>query len=84
MVKLVKGGPMVPARIWSGPDGMLAEVIDERVDPLDIWHRRGEAITEGEFNFRLDEIVWFREHRPNHPACHPRKPVNLLDLEWRS
>lgn len=83
MVKLVRRGPFVPARIWLDGDALRAEVIDEPVDPLEIWHRRGVAITESEFRFRVEEILWFREHRPNHPACHPRQAVDLLNLEWK-
>lgn len=82
LVRLVKKGPLVPARIWQEGAEFKAEVIDESVPVMTIWHARGVPIPEDDFHFRVDEIRWFREHRPNHPLVHPRRAVNPLDLEW--
>lgn len=79
MVRLVKGGPYVPARIWHDGDALRAEIIDEPVDPITIWHGRGETIDGEAWQHQIDEIAWLRAHRPNNPRCHPRQPVNILN-----
>lgn len=67
LVRLVKGGPLVPARIiraHTTHDPLTGEPMDRSphwhaeiagkvVDIEAVWHRRGEPITEAEYDDRM-------------------------------
>ena len=87
-VKLVRGGPRVPARIvcenglWSADiDGKPCGAAHE--DPLyadgvfRVW-QGGKIIDETEYRHMLAIKSWAAEHRPTHPSQNPRKPIGSL------
>jgi hypothetical protein len=89
--KLVKGGIMVPARMWLeqdiGDDGELlgaelrCEVNGSPADPFDQWsHIAGNPISEGEFNYMVARRNWAAWHAPHEPAANARKPIDWLTL----
>lgn len=93
LIRLVKRGPYVPARIyWSegiDPDTgesidrprlLCGEVAGEPCDPFDIWLTRRKPIDEKDFRFRTDEIRWLRQNKPDTPQCHPRRPIDFTNL----
>jgi len=91
MVRLVRGGPYVPAKIErinhepgnpankldTGPV-LLALIGGEPVDPLEIWHRRGRAIGAAEYAYQLEDYLWCRAHAPDEPKANPRTPIDPL------
>lgn len=89
--KLVKGGPMVPARIWlfGEVDEETGELIDqeilqcevngEKADPVEQWsYLAGNPIPEAAFNYLTALSAYVLEHQPEHPLANPRKPVDIL------
>ena len=57
----------------------LAAFIAGRPAALEeVWHRRGEVITESEYRFRIADAAWATEHKPDEPIAQPRKPVDWL------
>jgi hypothetical protein len=85
LIRLIKGGPLVPARIcheqglwWAVVDG---EVKQAHADPghapdvFRIWHS-GQFIDQQTYEHRLRLKKWAVEHRPDHPAANPRKPID--------
>jgi hypothetical protein len=92
-MKLVKGGPWVPVRIWCGPshDPVTGEVLDRswlwqaQVDggPFeDAFHRAwpycaGHPITDTEYNYMRDVTLWAKEYAPEQPEAAPRQRIDL-------
>jgi hypothetical protein len=88
---LVKGGPMVPARIWlfGETDIDTGELIDqeifqcevnsERADAVEQWSwLAGNPISEATFNYLTALSAYVREHQPTHPLANPRQPIDLV------
>lgn len=40
-------------------------------------HERGTLIGEAEYEFRVADAAWAREHRPNEPVANPNRKVDL-------
>lgn len=91
--KLVKGGVMVPARIW------LDQWIDEETDELlcdetlqcevngqwaDAWDQWawlcGNPISEAEFRYLTARLDHAARYEPADAFADPRKPINLSTL----
>ena len=86
LVRLVRKGPVVPARIRHA-DGMWSALINGEAfgaasDPAAaarvffIWHS-GEEITEAEYQRRLIES---RDAPPDHPLANPDRPIDLTSM----
>ena len=82
--RLVKGGPLVPARIWvddtvpDRPAVLLAEVNGRPSDAWRIWPSvAGNNITEAEFHHLSRVVQWAETSVPHAPEANPREPINL-------
>lgn len=91
--KLVKGGVMVPARIWIETPAraidaagelvdqpvMRCEVNGRNVDPFEAWHwLADQPISEAEFNYLTKRNQWAGWYAPHLPEANPKKPVDWL------
>jgi hypothetical protein len=90
-VRLVRGGPFVPARLWvedgeRDPDTgellsdvlTLLEVDGKRVDPFAPGYTlMGEPISEAEYRYMTKAAAWDRQYAPSAPAANPDQPVNV-------
>lgn len=94
-VRLVRGGPAIPARIfWAqtthepgNPENRMerspflaAEIGGEVADVDDVWLRRGTPITEAEYRYRVAEMQWAKEHAPREAVARPRQRVDFAAL----
>lgn len=95
-MKLVKGGPWVPVRVWYGPshDPLTGELMDrsyhwqaqidggEHEDALRrAWpYCAGNAISEAEYSYMRDVGLWAKDYAPEQPEASPRKKINLNSL----
>lgn len=95
VVRLVRGGPAIPARIfWAqtthepgNPENVMdrprflaAEIGGEVAEVDDVWLRRGTPITEAEYRFRVADMRWAREHAPTEAVAKPRQRVDFAAL----
>lgn len=93
MVRLVKGGPEVPAAIqWEltrhepgNPTNrmerspILTARIQGEIVPVEmVWLRRGRPITEAEFRFQIADTEWAKTYAPAEPKANPKAPIDLL------
>ena len=83
--RLVRNGPLVPARIiWHEGEGWQAVVngepgptsYDDVVAGVDLIWNYCPRISEAEYEFMLAVIAWAEEHEPRHPAANPRRPID--------
>ena len=87
--RLVKGGPMVPVRIWLdqaiddetgeliGDETLRCEVNGRPADPEDVWSYVADSpISEADFDLMRRRIAWATAHAPDHPIATPNKPVD--------
>src|SRR5262249_8083999 len=93
MVRLVRGGPEVPACI------ALMTVADEPGNPRedrssylaafiggepvalsDVWERKGRPVTEAEYRFQLADAAWAKAHAPQEPKADPTRKIDLTAL----
>lgn len=93
LVRLVRGGPLVPARIFwcdhepGEPDNKLdqpfldAEINGKRVDPLKLWEMRGRAVPLNEIAYRDALRKWAQENAPDDPAANPDQPIDHLTVK---
>ena len=85
-VRLVKKGPELPAVITL-TDGLWAAAVNGKPlaaphpDPFHagvytVWHggRRSDAAQHSHLSAML---AWALVYQPDHPLCHPRKPVDV-------
>lgn len=91
--RLVKGGIMVPCRIWLhqevGPDGELlddevlrCEVNGEPADPDEAWSYLCSApISEAEFKYLTARGAWAGHYAPNEAAAQPRRPIDWNSMQ---
>jgi hypothetical protein len=56
---------------------LSAEINGERVNPQDLWERRGRAISEAEYRYLIADRAWAATYAPTDPAADPAQPVNL-------
>lgn len=89
--RLVKGGILVPARIWiegaifddagdlvDQPE-LRCEVNGRAADPFEQWHwLAGSPISEAEFNFMTKRAQWAAWYAPDLPEANPKRPVDWL------
>lgn len=90
MIRLVKGGPEVPACIayeatthepgdasnaMERPAHLTAYIAGDPVDPSAVWETRGREIAELEYRFQLADLQWRKQHEPS--KANPRTPINL-------
>ena len=91
--RLVKGGPMVPARIWlfSETDTGTGELLDEellqcevngeRADATEQWsYLASHPITEQQFRYLTALAEYARTHMPTHPLANPREAVDFMTV----
>ncbi len=89
LLRLVRGGPHVPAAIMF--DGLQWQAVingeprEAHADPafapdvFRIWHG-GRTCTETEYRYRLQLQAWAAKHAPAHPAARPRDRIDLPNL----
>lgn len=93
LLRLVKGGPEVPARIYrqtttcepgnaenamDRPGFLVAEISGEPVEIESVWHRRGREIDSYEYAVALESQIHDRIFRPQSPSANPTKRIDLL------
>ena len=93
LIRLVKGGPEVPARIYrhstthepgdpanemERPSFLLAEIAGEPAELDDVWLRAGRAIDEAEYLFQVADHAHAREWRPRDAKADPRRRIDHL------
>ncbi|HUY05075.1 MAG TPA: hypothetical protein VMV33_17495 [Rhodocyclaceae bacterium] len=90
LLRLVRGGPFVAARI-AYTDNLWRATIDgaEQDPPAPEWFRAagveriwigGRRCTPAEYDYHLQLARWARTHSPDHPAAQPEKPIDLRRL----
>ena len=88
-MRMVKGGPFVPTRIWMyqpvedgelvGDEVLQCEINGKYADPIDKWSWIcSHPITEAEFNYLTATLAWTAENAPNEPMANPRDKVDWL------
>ena len=80
-LRLVKGGPWAPARIWRRRNGTLGcHVHIAPRDPVDAWSwLAGENIPRKEYLHLWRVYRWARANpRSRAPECTPFKPIDPL------
>jgi hypothetical protein len=91
-LRLVKGGPEVPARLWREEErddlGRLvadvryfAEIDGEPCDPANPPRWPWTRIEEPAWRYLTDLGAWARQHAPNDPQANPMLPVRLATVE---
>lgn len=90
-MRLVKGGPFVPVRIWFGTsfDPATGEWNDRShhwracIDgqQVDIWRAwpgcSGRAISEGEYRYMRATTAHAKAYEPGLPQANPKAPIDL-------
>lgn len=92
MIRLVKDGPRVPARIFrhttthepgnpenlmERPSFLCAEILGHLVRLDRVWLRSGVPIDAAEFEFQMQDFQHAAAHRPADPKAAPKKRVDL-------
>jgi hypothetical protein len=92
-IRLARGGAEVAARIFwrdhqaGNPEKKLflpelvAEINGQAVELDRVWHTRGRAIDQAEYDFLIADRKWAKEHAPEDPAANPYQPVDLLTVK---
>jgi len=95
MIRLVKGGPEVPACIQyeqtthepGNPENVMerSAILTARIRgdvvPTDrVWLRRGRPITKAEYDFQIADAQWAAKYAPAEPKASPDKPVDLNSI----
>lgn len=91
--RLVKGGLIVPARIWLhqeidettgeliGDEVLRCEVAGKERDPDDEWMwLAASPITEAEYDFRTADASWCRTHAMDSPEANPTLRVSTRTI----
>lgn len=97
-VTLVRGGPVVGARLWFGPptDPVTGEELDRsprwmalrnghECELSDLWpFCAGKEITQKDYEHLMAVHYWAAEHAPSDPAANPTQAVDPLKapLPW--
>lgn len=77
MIRLVRRGIEVPARIAVESGVLVGRVRGIVVDLDDIWLRRGREIDQAEYDYQMSLATWADEHEPEGPHANPDKPIDL-------
>lgn len=92
LCKAVKGGPMLPARIWIDQDVddanelldheyLRCQVVFNEKDPWDFWsHLAKNPISQTEHDRLIELGDWASEWDPKHPFNEPYKPIAARDI----
>lgn len=97
VVRLVKGGPMVPAVIWR-PCPLEIDPFEGIVQPLDRWPHlqarildrdvhpetvwhAGRQVPMAEWQFLMASADWQQQHRPDQALARPRQAPELRSAE---
>lgn len=94
LVRLVRGGPWCPARIYFGQPHdpvtgeildrsyrMVAEVNGEPHDVYRIWpYCAGDEIDKAEYDYRIADRDWCVQFDSTAPQANSRSPINIDDL----
>ena len=86
LMRLVRGGPQIAARITC-TDGQWQATVDGKPypphsDPViaqhvyRVWHS-GIVITQGDYDYRLAVKAWATDHQPGHPCLSPYQAVDI-------
>ena len=91
-VRLVAKGWKVPAWIFQAGDALVAIVDGEQqigrwraddeapmsdITPLMRVHLYGEQIDQAEWDYLNALREFCRIHKPDHPCCHPGRPIDI-------
>ena len=59
---------------------MVGIVENKVVDPWAVWRMSlyGRAITRAEYEFRIANAAWARQHAPDEPIAKPREKIDFL------
>ena len=95
LMTLTRNGPRVPACIQMvhtvfepGAESnrmerspfLAAFIAGEPVSVDEVWLRRGVPITRDEYNFRLADLAWAKQHAPEEPIAQPRQRIDLATM----
>lgn len=95
LIRLAKGGPLVPASIQrihttfepGNPQNemdrspfLAAFINGNPVSLEEVWHRKGQPISKEEYLFQLADSAWVRDYAPNDPKANPKKAVDFSTL----
>ena len=92
LIKCCRHCPPVAARIWlcdhepGTPDNgvdqpyLQGQIGNELVPPVEVWHRRGEPISEAEFHHQIAWLRWAEKNAPNDPRYNFRQAVDLTAI----
>jgi len=91
-VRMVKGGPMLPARIWLEADvddagdlmdseTLRCQVVYVEHDPMKMWSRLSHRpISRERYDFLIAVGDWTAEWQPNSPLNDPFKRIEARDI----
>lgn len=92
LVRLRRGAPKVPAAILrlevaDEPDNpredhssyLAAFIAGDPVSLDEVWHRRGEPISEAEYSWRVADLQWAKRYAPSEAIARPQEAVSLFD-----
>lgn len=93
MVRLVKGGPEVPCRLWRDEvrdeEGDLlqdvryhAAIDTDEVDPASPERWPWTRIPEERWKYLTELAAWSRQHDPDGPAANPRRPIRQSTIDF--
>lgn len=90
--KKIRGGAWLPARIWIestldddgnriADDRFFGELGTEPIDPFNPpnWPYGWEIVTENDWRYLYDDLMWALEHEPNSPKARPEVRARVLD-----
>lgn len=74
------GEPGEPENTMHGtrPRFLSAMIAGKVVALDDVWLRRGDTITKAEYDFRVADAEWSRQHALDEPQAQPHKPINYM------
>lgn len=91
--RLLKGGTLVPARIWrdaeldpfslepTGREILKCQVGPDRRDAVSEWSRLCMGpISEEKYRFEMADGAWAKKYAPTDPKAYPDKPVDLTKV----
>lgn len=88
--RLIKGGPLVPARIWLysptdeigdlvGDERLLCDINGTWADAEDQWQWLCQSpIPESEYRYMMAMVEHATCHEPDHPAANPNAAIDNL------
>lgn len=79
--RLIRGGPFVPARIWTDEAGALCcEINGRQTEVYDSWpYLAGHPITIEAWRRMEHRRLWAEANQPWHWAANPTRPLTVDD-----